>query len=67
MSFGHLLRYLPKQDGLTNDRIPMNARGQGGKVVQLLDGTRPLKLADVRCQLARGCAFDAPPLRASSS
>ena len=61
MTFGHLLRYLPKYAGLTDDKIPMNVRYRGGKAVHLLDGTGPLKLTDIRNQLAHGYAFDALP------
>ena len=59
--FGHLLKYLPEHDGLTDAIVPMNIRCGGGSVIGLLDGTSTPDLADIRNDLAHGHPFDAFP------
>jgi hypothetical protein len=60
MAFGHLLRYMPEHDGLTDDKVPM-IRRCGGTVVDLLNGKRVPSLADIRNSLAHGYPFDGFP------
>lgn len=61
MHFGHLLKYLPEHDGLTDKLVGINIRCQGGTVIGLLDGTRDPDLADIRNDLAHGYPLgDAP-------
>lgn len=61
MKFGHLLRYLPEHDGLTDDKVPMNRRCRGGTVVGLLAGEPKPDLADIRNDLAHGYPFEGGP------
>jgi hypothetical protein len=58
--FHRLLAYLPKHDGLTDEKIPMVKRC-GGSAIGMLNGkTRPA-LAEIRNQLAHGYPFDGFP------
>lgn len=58
MKFGHLLRYMPEHDGLTDEKVPINQRCRGGTVVGLLTGVRSPDLADIRNELAHGYPFE---------
>ena len=57
-TFAHLLRYLPEHDGLTDDKLMMNQRCQGGEVIGLLTGDRSPSLAGIRNEGAHGNPFD---------
>jgi hypothetical protein len=60
MNFGHLLRYMPEHDGLTDAKVPMIQRC-GGSVVDLLTGKRDPSFADIRNDSAHGYSFDGFP------
>ena len=55
--FHRLLNYMPKHDGLTDDKIPMIQRC-GGAAVDMLTGKRHPTLAEIRNELAHGYPFD---------
>lgn len=57
MNFGHLLRYMPEHDGLTDAKVPIIQRC-GGSVVGLLTGEREPSFADIRNNSAHGYPFD---------
>lgn len=58
--FYRLLNYMPKHDGLTDDKIPMIERC-GGSAVDMLTGKRNPTLAKIRNDLAHGYPFDGFP------
>ena len=60
MKLGHLLRYMPEHDGLTDAKVPMIQRC-GGSVVGLLSGERKPSFADIRNDSAHGYPFDGFP------
>ena len=55
--FYRLLAYLPKHDGLTDEKIPMIKRC-GGSAIGMLNGKTHPGLAEIRNQLAHGYPFD---------
>jgi hypothetical protein len=58
--FYRLLAYLPKHDGLTDEKIPMVKRC-GGSAIGMLNGKTKPGLAGIRNQLAHGYPFDGFP------
>ena len=59
-AFGHLLRYLPEHDGLTDEKVPM-IRRCGGTIVEMLAGKTPQTLANIRNDAAHGYPLDGLP------
>jgi hypothetical protein len=58
--FRRLLRYLPKHDNLTDDKLPMIQRC-GGTAIGMLTGDCKPSLADIRNDLAHGYPFNSSP------
>lgn len=58
MKLGHLLRYMPEHDGLTDAKVPM-IRRCGGTVIDLLMGKRQPSFADIRNDSAHGIRWTA--------
>jgi hypothetical protein len=58
--FHRLLTYLPKHDGLTDEKIPMVKRC-GGSAIGMLNGKTSPGLAEIRNKLAHGYPFDGFP------
>jgi hypothetical protein len=59
--FDRLLRYMVEQDGLTDDRLPVQRRCGLGSVVMRLTGEAKPSLANIRNDLAHGYPFDGLP------
>jgi hypothetical protein len=60
--FADLLHHMVAHDGLTDDKVPMNARcGRGSAIVGRLTGEFKPSLAQIRNSLAHGDPFDGLP------
>lgn len=59
--FAALLKYMVKKDGLTDEKVAINVRCQGGTVIGLLTGKTKPSLADIRNAAAHGDPFDGLP------
>jgi hypothetical protein len=54
ISFADLLAFMVKEDGLTDEQIPLNQRCGGGKVIGFLTGEHKPSLAERRNGMAHG-------------
>ena len=57
VSFARLLHYMVKEDGLTDEQIPLNQRCGGGTIVGFLTGDFRPSFADRRNGMAHGDPF----------
>jgi hypothetical protein len=57
ISFADLLTYMVTEDDLTDEKIPMNLRCGGGKIIGFLTGEHRPTLAERRNGMAHGDAF----------
>jgi len=56
----HLLIHMVKEDGLTNEKLPIFQRTGGNPIARILGDAKP-SLADIRNSLAHGDPFDGAP------